>query len=33
MDDIRRIERGLDIGSLVKQGMDRVESSEFTFPS
>jgi len=32
MDDIRRIERGLDIGTLVKQGMDRVESSEFTFP-
>ena len=33
MDDIRRIERSLDIGTLVKQGMNRVESSEFTFPS
>jgi thiamine biosynthesis protein ThiI len=33
LDDIRRIERGLDIGTLVKQGMDRVESSKFTFPS
>jgi thiamine biosynthesis protein ThiI len=33
IDDIRRIERGLDIGMLVKQGLDRVESSEFTFPT
>jgi thiamine biosynthesis protein ThiI len=33
IDDIRRIERGLDIGTLVKQGLDRVESSEFTFPT
>ncbi len=33
IDDIRRIERGLDMGTLVKQGLDRVESSEFTFPT
>jgi thiamine biosynthesis protein ThiI len=32
LDDIRRIERGLDIGALVKQGMDKAEPSEFTFP-
>lgn len=32
VDDIRRIERGLDIGALVKQGMDKAEPSEFTFP-
>jgi len=33
IDDIRRIERGLDIGALVKQGLDRIEVSEFTFPT
>jgi len=32
IDDIRRIERSLDVGTLVKQGLDKVESSEFTFP-
>jgi tRNA uracil 4-sulfurtransferase len=32
IDDIRRIERGLDVGTLVKQGVSKVESSEFTFP-
>ncbi|HTL62296.1 MAG TPA: tRNA uracil 4-sulfurtransferase ThiI [Nitrospira sp.] len=33
LDDIRRIERSLDIGALVKQGLERAESSEFTFPA
>jgi thiamine biosynthesis protein ThiI len=33
IDDIRRIERSLDIGTLVKQGLDKVEVSEFTFPA
>jgi thiamine biosynthesis protein ThiI len=33
IDDIRRIERNLDIGTLVKQGVDKVEVSEFTFPA
>ena len=33
IDDIRRIERSLDIGALVKQGLDKVEVSEFTFPT
>jgi thiamine biosynthesis protein ThiI len=33
MDDIRRIERRFDICTLVKQGLDKVESSEFTFPA
>ena len=33
IDDIRRIERGLDIGALVKQGLDKTEVSEFTFPT
>ena len=33
IDDIRRIERTLDVGALVKQGLDRVESSEFTYPA
>ncbi len=32
LDDIRRIERGFDIGALVKQGLDKAEPSEFTFP-
>ncbi|HEX6950444.1 MAG TPA: tRNA uracil 4-sulfurtransferase ThiI [Nitrospira sp.] len=32
IDDIRRIERSLDVGTLVKQGLDKAESSEFTFP-
>jgi thiamine biosynthesis protein ThiI len=33
LDDIRRIERGLDIGALVKQGVEKAEPSEFTFPT
>ena len=33
IDDIRRIERGLDIGALVKQGLDKSEVLEFTFPA
>jgi tRNA uracil 4-sulfurtransferase len=32
LDDIRRIERSLDVGSLVKQGLEKAEPSEFTFP-
>ena len=32
IDDIRRVERGFDIGALVKQGIDKAELSEFTFP-
>jgi thiamine biosynthesis protein ThiI len=32
IDDIRRIERSLDIGTLVKQGLDKAEVSEFIFP-
>jgi len=33
IDDIRRVERTLDVGALVKQGLDRAESSEFTYPA
>ena len=33
LDDVRRIERGFDIGALVKQGLDKAEVSEFTFPA
>jgi thiamine biosynthesis protein ThiI len=33
LDDVRRIERSLDIGTLVKQGLDKAEVSEFTFPT
>ena len=33
LDDIRRIERSLDVGAFVKQGLDKAEVSEFTFPS
>lgn len=32
IEDIRRIERTLDIGALVKQGLEKAEPSEFTFP-
>ena len=32
IDDLRKIERSLDITQLVKQGLERVEPSEFTFP-
>jgi thiamine biosynthesis protein ThiI len=32
LDDVRRIERSLDVGTLVKQGLEKAESSVFTFP-
>jgi thiamine biosynthesis protein ThiI len=32
IDDIRRIERSLDVGTLVKQGLDKAEVCDFTFP-
>ena len=32
LDQIRRIERGFDLTALVKQGLDRIELAEFTFP-
>lgn len=32
IDDIRKIERAFDIGALVKQGLDKAELSEFTYP-
>ena len=32
IDDIRKVEQGFDIGALVKQGLDKAELSEFTFP-
>ncbi|HEY6973694.1 MAG TPA: tRNA uracil 4-sulfurtransferase ThiI [Nitrospiraceae bacterium] len=32
LDDIRKIERVFDIGALVKQGLDKAELSEFTYP-
>jgi thiamine biosynthesis protein ThiI len=33
IEDVRRIERGFDISGLVKQGLEKAESSEFTFPT
>ena len=33
IDDIRRIERSLDVGTLVKQGLDKAELCDFTFPA
>lgn len=33
IDDLRKIERGMDIARLVKQGIDKAELSEFTFPA
>ena len=33
IDDIRRIERRLDVGTLVKQGLDKAEVLEFTYPA
>lgn len=33
LDDIRKIERGFDIGGLTKAGLDKAELSEFTFPT
>jgi tRNA uracil 4-sulfurtransferase len=32
IDDIRKVERSFDIHGLVKQGLDKAELSEFTFP-
>jgi thiamine biosynthesis protein ThiI len=32
LDHIRKVERGLDIDTLVKQGLERVELAEFTYP-
>jgi thiamine biosynthesis protein ThiI len=32
LDDIRRIERGLDLTGLMKQGLERAELSTFSFP-
>jgi len=32
LDTIRKIEAALDIGGLTKQGLDRAEMAEFTFP-
>src|SRR5512146_1000374 len=33
IEDISKVERGFDIGALVKQGIDKAELSEFTFPT
>lgn len=33
IDDIRKIERAFDIGALVKQGLEKAELSEFSFPA
>lgn len=33
IDDIRKVERTFDIGALVKQGIEKAEPSEFTFPA
>ena len=33
LSDIRRIERGLEISTFVKQGLEKAELSTFTFPS
>ncbi|HJT20725.1 MAG TPA: tRNA uracil 4-sulfurtransferase ThiI [Nitrospira sp.] len=33
IDDIRKIERNFDVAGLVKQGLEKTESSEFIFPS
>ncbi|MEK9141762.1 MAG: tRNA 4-thiouridine(8) synthase ThiI, partial [Nitrospirota bacterium] len=33
IDDLRKVERSLDISQLVKQGLERAEVSEFTFPA
>ena len=32
LDDIQKVERMFDIGTLVKQGIEKAELSEFTFP-
>jgi len=33
IDDLRKVERALDITCLVKQGLEKAEFSEFTFPA
>lgn len=33
IDDLRKVERSLDISQLVKQGLERAEVSDFTFPA
>jgi thiamine biosynthesis protein ThiI len=33
LDDIRKIERDLEISALIKQGVDKAELSEFSFPA
>jgi thiamine biosynthesis protein ThiI len=33
IDELRKVERALDITRLVKQGLDKAERSEFTFPA
>jgi thiamine biosynthesis protein ThiI len=33
IDDVRKIERSMDVAHLVKQGIDKAELSEFTFPA
>ena len=33
LDAIRRLERAFDVGAMVKRGLDKVEVSEFIFPS
>ena len=32
LDDIQKVERMFDIGSLVKQGIEKAELTQFTFP-
>jgi thiamine biosynthesis protein ThiI len=32
LDHIHKVERGLDIDTLVKQGLDKTELAEFSFP-
>jgi thiamine biosynthesis protein ThiI len=33
IDDVLKIERSMDVAHLVKQGIDKAELSEFTFPA
>ncbi len=33
IDDLRKVERTLDVAGLVKQGLEKAELSEFTYPS
>jgi thiamine biosynthesis protein ThiI len=32
LNDIQKVERMFDVSALVKQGLDKAELSEFTFP-